>query len=341
MRFFAVVVFLLLFLHGYAVQESCSSRAPQDVAVLVVMGQSNADGSAFADSGEDARLKEWYESPANAGNLKIWYRSTEVENRPADSAGESHRIVVDGHICDAPSGWMDLWYRNENAAGRTAMNMIHSYGTYSVSDSVDCARRRRGMEGEFGKAFSENYPDTELYIIKLGASGSFISSWADSVNAPNWTYFMDNIFNPAIADLMSRGKNPKLAGVWWMQGCADANKSCEYYRGMLEHLIGRFRSETHYPAATFYIGKIIAPGESELVPEGSRGYGAGVRKAQEIIADSVPGVVLIDTSGCPMQFERNFNGYIHFNHQGVNNIGRKLAKEIMMRGPEAWAPRRK
>lgn len=328
---------LLFSLPVFASGNSGNDSTPRDVALLVVLGQSNADGSAFADSIEDARQKQWYESQSNNGNLKIWYRSTEVKNCPIDSLGESQRLVIDGRVADAPAGWMNLWYRNENVSGRTAMNMIHSYGTYSFSDSADCAQNRRGMEPEFGKIFSQKFPDTDLYILKLGVSGSFISSWADSDDAPNWTYFMDNIYEPAMTDLKSRGLNPRLVGVWWMQGCADSNKSSYYYQKELEQLIHRFRTATHYPSATFYVGEIIAPGESELLPEGSRGYGAGVREAQQTVSHTVPGVVLINTSACPMQYERNFNGCIHFNHQGVNCIGRILADEISSRGSASWA----
>ena len=41
--------------------------AADDVPVLITIGQSNADGSAFFNADEDARLNEWYSSGSNPG----------------------------------------------------------------------------------------------------------------------------------------------------------------------------------------------------------------------------------------------------------------------------------
>ena len=142
-----------------------------EVPVFITIGQSNADGSAFADAGEDRRLSAWYDNPdSNPGLMKIWYRSCYIVNQ-SDGA----RWVFDGTTEDVAPGWLNLYYKNDNLNGRTMMNMIHGYGTWSAG-----AAGRRGMEGEFGMHFQQAFPGKELYIIKLGCSGSQIETWASS-----------------------------------------------------------------------------------------------------------------------------------------------------------------
>lgn len=317
---------LLLFSVMTTPAAAGAEETGKEVAVFVTIGQSNADGSAFADSAEDTRLRQWYESTANKGKLKIWYRSCKVENQPPNRLGEKPRWVVDGDTTDAGPGWLDLWYRNENSSGRTAMNMIHGFGTSSTG--ADKAQGRRGMEGELGMQFALTMPECELYIIKLGVSGSHISSWTDSIDDHNWRYFMQHIYKPAIDSLTASGRQPRLAGVWWMQGCADSDKTREYYESHLRYLIERFRRESGFADAHFYIGQIVGPGENTDIPDGSKGYSKSVRSAQEAVAADMADVTMVDTSTFPMQYEKSFGGYIHFNHKGVNTIGRALARLI-------------
>lgn len=302
-----------------------------EVAVFITIGQSNADGSAFFDPDEDARLRKWYTSDANKGNLKIWYRSTYVVNQPANTLGEKPCWVFDGKQTDINPGWLDLWYRNENLKGRTAMNMIHGCGTYSP-----CAQARRGMEGEFGMRFAQAFPDMPLYIIKLGVSGSHISSWANEIDNHNWDYFYQQVYKPAIADLLSKGLRPRLAGIWWMQGCADKDKSQEYYEECLRGLINKCREQLGFKECRFFIGHILAPGENANHPNGSVDYSQNVRAAQDHVAATTEGVEIIETHDCEMQYEQNFNGYIHFSHKGVNTIGAKLATRLAATSPTSW-----
>lgn len=309
-----------------------------DVAVMIVIGQSNADGSAMFDPELDSEMKAWYESPANPRKMKIWYRSSKVENQASNALGEAARWVVDGDTADVDPGWLDLWYRNENTLGRTAMNMIHGYGTWSIGGGTDCAQGRRGMEGAFGKAFAEAMPETELYVLKLGVSGSFISSWANPADDHNWNYFCDNIFRPAMADLIAQGKRPKLAGVWWMQGCADSGCDREYYRESLKRLVGRVHDVLCFPEGKIYVGHVVAPGESSVAPDGSTSFSRNVRAAQDDVAAEDPSVEIVETGGFDLQYEDAFGGYIHFSHSGVNAIGRELARRVLSVGPAGWAP---
>lgn len=313
------------------VMMSCKASAPNqdvDVPVFIIIGQSNADGSAMFDEDIDRQMKEWYTSPANSGKMKIWYRSAQVRNQQANALGEAARWVVDGAETDVQPGWLDLWYRNENTDGRTAMNMIHGYGTYSTGSGTDCAQGRRGMEGEFGRAFQTSFPGSELYVMKLGASGSFISSWANPDDDTNWNYFYEKIYKPAIGDLLAQGKRPRLAGVWWMQGCADASKSKEYYQECLERLVGRIDKELGFPGGRLYIG---------YVPDESVQFGAGVREAQDAVASKYDNVEIVNTNGFELQYEESFGGTLHFSHSGQNAIGHELARRVAAAGSDNWA----
>lgn len=309
----------------------------EPVAVMIVIGQSNADGSAFANDSIDSEMRRWYESPQNPRTMRIWYRSTVVENQPPDENGESMRHAVDGKIEDAAPGWMELWYRNENRSGRTAMNMIHGYGTYSEGTGPDCAQGRRGMEGAFGRRFATVYPDVPLYIIKLGVSGSSIKTWTDDGADVNWRYFYDKMYRPAIASLLAAGKEPRLAGIWWMQGCGDGFNPQSYYEPRLRKLIDRCRDSLGFESPHIYIGHILAPGESAKYPAGSVQYGPGVRAAQDAVAASTDGVETVDVSDVSFQYEDPFKGYLHFSHEGVNRIADKLFERIEVEGPEGWS----
>ena len=319
-----------------ALAVNAGAATAEEVPVFITIGQSNADGSAFFDASEDARLNAWYSSDENHGNLKIWYRSSQIQNQASNALGEAARWTIDGSVTDVTPGWLNLWYRNENTSGRTAMNMIHNYGTYSTGTGTDCAQGRRGMEGQFGMKFAQAYPDKELYVIKLGASGSFISSWANPADNTNWTYFYEKMFKPAITDLLEQGKRPVLAGIWWMQGCADKNNSQEYYEKWLRTLIDKCHNDLGFTNGKFYIGYIPKAGESSVNPNGSASFGQSVRDAQNAVAASVDAVSIIPTSDCPMQYESAFSGYIHFNHAGQNAIADKLAADVVAEGPEKW-----
>lgn len=324
-----------------AMTASCSSTLPEpkklaveeETPVFITIGQSNADGSAEFDPAEDARLARWYESPdSNPGTMHMWYHSTYTVNQPNGA-----RWVEEGTVVDHAPGWLDLWYRNENTLGRTDMNIIHGYGSWSTGDGFDCAQGRRGMEGEFGMNFQKAFPGQEIYFVKLGCSGSSISTWT-SDDGHNWDYFYEKMWKPAADSLLAMGKKPRLAGIWWMQGCSDRANDSAYYHTRLAEVVNNCRTKLGFPDAKVYIGLVVKPGESETNPEASTQFGEGVRAAQ--IAATTPGApgaientVLIDTRDCPFQGDQ-----LHFNHVGINRIGRRLAEKVVADGRDNWAP---
>lgn len=314
--------------------ESCGTKGvvpieKDEVPVFITIGQSNADGSAFADVGEDSRLSVWYDnSDTNPELMKIWYRSCYIVNQE-----DGARWVFDATTQDVAPGWLNLYYRNDNLNGKTMMNMIHGYGTWSEG-----AAGRRGMEGEFGMRFQQAFPDKELYIIKLGCSGSRIETWASSSDSHNWNYFYENLYKPAINDLLGKGKKPRLAGIWWMQGEGNGADSKEHYLPLLKTLIHKCRTELGFPDAHIYIGHIVKPGENPAYPTASTQYGQGVRDAQDAVVDPacedfVPDVSIIDNNEYPFDKDN-----LHWGHVAINQIGRKIAAEVIEAGKRGeWA----
>lgn len=301
-----------------------------DVPVVITIGQSNADGSALADASEDARLSAWYESSDNPGSMKMWYRSSVIQNQP-----DGARWVMDGTVEDTAPGWLDLWWRNDQTQGKTMMNMIHSFGTWSTGP--DKAQGRRGMEAEFGKEFVTSHPDMPLYMIKLGCSGSSIRTWDPELDGHNWNYFVDSVYTPAVSSLLAEGKRPRLAAIWWMQGCADGNSMDQLqYERALRHVIANCRDSLGFPEARFIIGHVVAPGESPDFPKASTQWGPGVRAAQDAVGmpesiTHLPGTEILDTRGYGF-----ISDNLHYDHRSINDIGRRLEALVTSAGPDSW-----
>lgn len=325
---------LIIFLGSIGVASFLHAGQPWvegvDVPIMITIGQSNADGSALADSLEDTRLAAWYESDENPGTMKMWYRSSVIQNQP-----DGARWVMDGTVQDASPGWLDLWWRNDQPQGKTMMNMIHSFGTWSTGP--DKAQGRRGMEAEFGKTFETAYPGSPLYMIKLGCSGSSIRTWDPELDGHNWKYFVDSVYTPAIESLLAQGKRPRLAGIWWMQGCADGRSmDKEQYARALRHVIENCRDSLGFPDARFIIGHVVAPGESPEFPKASTQWGPGVRAAQDAVVTPgsqwyIPGTEILDTRGYGF-----ISDNLHFDHKSINDIGYRLANLVADAGQDSW-----
>lgn len=324
------IAFAAILLQVPAARATDVTDISQETPIFITIGQSNADGTAIFNADEDARLNAWYDSESNPGLMKMWYRSCYI-----NTSLNNKCWCFDGTV-DVEPGWLNLWYRNENKAGRTAMNMHSHYGTWPTDDNPSNGCNRRGMEGQFGMRYQTAYPDKELYVIKLGCGGSAIATWTSDDNH-NWEYFYNNMYKPAMADLLSKGKKPRLAGVWWMQGCKDRNNTKEYYLTHLKELIEKIRTDLGFPEAKIYIGHIVKPGENPDYPTSSKQFGQTVRDAQDAVTtpgndDYIANTEIIDGRDCPFESDE-----LHWNHVGVNKIGDKIADRVIADGPEKWA----
>ena len=114
-KLFAAVIVLCILFVGYEMLFTKSKNiiSSDEVPVFITIGQSNADGSAFADEAEDKRLSIWYDdSLSNPKLMKIWYRSSYIVNQENGA-----RWVFDGSVQDVAPGWLDLYYKNDSSFG--------------------------------------------------------------------------------------------------------------------------------------------------------------------------------------------------------------------------------
>ena len=100
-----------------AQQSDCAVNSvlfqENEVPVFITIGQSNADGSAFADAGEDRRLAAWYDNPdTNPGLMKIWYRSCHIVKQT-----DGGRCVFVRTNEDVALGSLDIYYRGDDWSG--------------------------------------------------------------------------------------------------------------------------------------------------------------------------------------------------------------------------------
>lgn len=55
------------------------------------------------------------------------------------------------------------------------------------------------------------------------------------------------------------------------------------------------------------------------------------------MAAATEGVDTVDTRNVDFQYEKAFNGHLHYSHRGVNAIGRMLADSVAAAGPASWS----
>ena len=107
---------------------------------------------------------------------------------------------------------------------------------------------------------------------------------------------------------------------------------------LLKTLIEKCRERLGFPDAHIYIGHIVKPGESVTNPTASVQFGQGVRDAQDAIVNPadenfIPNVSIIDAKDSPFDKDN-----LHWGHVGINQIGRKIAGEVISAGNRGeWA----
>lgn len=292
--------------------------AAKEVPVIIILGQSNADGSAgigsWSPSIEGATLAErdvslGFESFVNNNpdhKMKMWHR-----NVRCNPQGWTNPIVLDAVELGTP-GWRYLSYKTELAKNRSAMN-INADNWYGSGADLN----QRGIEGglmlEWGTIKGV---ESELYVLKLGVQGSNIGSWATVADETNWVYFRDKIAKEAFTDLIKQGKTPVIAGIWWMQGESDKGKTTAYYQNCLSELIEKCSTQLGFNTPPFYIGQI---------PLTSGSYDANIRKAQQNLITENPGHVFFSlTDGLAFG-----DIDVHFSYLSYSTIGKNLADAVI------------
>jgi hypothetical protein len=130
---------------------------------------------------------------------------------------------------------------------------------------------------------------------------------------------MATAVSTAIDEWTSQGYEPRVAGMLWMQGEYDALNAnyAAVYADNLSEFIGAVREDFNSPAMPFVLGRIVVP---------TFAYRNAVRAAQAEVAESVPGVVMVDTDGVSMKDDQ-----VHFNSQGLLQLGQLFADAMPVR----------
>jgi hypothetical protein len=202
---------------------------PNEVPVLIMLGQSNCDGRGVLADAPILQGTTWN------GEVKIFNKS--ITRNPANSAVNR----VDN------GSWVNLDYDH--------LMVVSPAGTQGF-----------GSELPLALSWKNTYPGTPLYIIKCAIGGTPLASrgggsdtdWSSN-SGQIWDLAYNWVVRPALKSLLASGKIPKCVGVTWIQGETDADGTgtlaqAQAYETNLRDLItNRIRGKLGFPNAKVLI----------------------------------------------------------------------------------------
>jgi hypothetical protein len=222
---------------------------------------------------------------------------------------------------------------------------VHTAFEYRMNDTSILSLRdpvgenwqyfQRANTGSFVPAFAKQYHNQtgkEVVIISAARGGSSCHTNAELENYGTWaTKGNMPLFENALIktkQAMQYSALP-LSGVIWCQGERDANAvntrqlTTTEYEAALIDLIGRFRKALG-ETLPFYI---IQTG---FYKNHAREGFDEVRKAQERVAAHLPNTFLVYKNTAEFEKLGWMKDEIHYNQQGLNDIGEKMANTIAL-----------
>lgn len=176
-----------------------------------------------------------------------------------------------------------------------------------------------GPELSFGYRLKQLYPNDQIYLVKLGISGtSLAGDWKPNSGA-TYNLFKQRVTN-AIGNLTGLGKVPEIAGMIWMQGENDATdpNAAANYGTNLKNFITTVRNTFNAQNMKFVVGQITT--------DVSRWAGTTqtnqVRNAQANISTQVANASCITTDDLQKAY------YEHYGTQGQIDLGTRFANEF-------------
>jgi hypothetical protein len=170
----------------------------------------------------------------------------------------------------------------------------------------------------FAYAIHTTFPNDNIYLIKHGADAtSLAADWN-----PNGTGVQYNAFKSkakaALEDLSNANLSPKVAGMLWMQGEADARieSYAINYETNLKNLITAVRSDFNAPDMQFVVGRILT-----FWNQGGVEWNTMVRTVQETVPAVVGHASWINTDD--LQISPTYVG--HYGTQGQIDLGTRFA----------------
>lgn len=156
-----------------------------------------------------------------------------------------------------------------------------------------------------------------IAVVKVAFFGSNLAvQWNPAATEGDRLYgIMHRELSAALELLRDQGEEPVLAGIFWMQGEADAKESsqAQAYATNLASFVARVRQDFQAPIAPFILGRIG--------PDAKNPNQDVVRQAQVKVAGEVPRMAWVDTD----DLDRDTDG-VHLMAPGVITLGERLAK---------------
>jgi endoglucanase len=195
-----------------------------------------------------------------------------------------------------------------------AWKLFHKSGTGSVSPS-------------FAKRLNE-LTNAPVYMVTAARGGASCNRKAELDSYDTWDT-SGNLFEQAVEKTkMAEAKSGlALNGILWMQGERDANAilagqlTAAEYQASLEGLIQRFRTQFG-KKLPFYI--VQTAYQQDKAPEGCQ----AVRDAQEAVAKKMKRVYIAYGETGEFAKRKWFKDIVHYNQEGLNDIGTKVAAFI-------------
>jgi hypothetical protein len=172
-----------------------------------------------------------------------------------------------------------------------------------------------GPEVGFARAWREAHPGRRLYLVKHARGSTPLAPAA----GPDWSAGSGELFAEATtkveaakAALAAQDLKPRLVGVLWIQGEADAGDAAMAgaYRANLTRLIKAMRLGWSAPGAVVVVAKIPDWG----------GRADEVRAAQAQVDEADTLTVSVDAQGLPMQDDG-----LHLAAEGQLRLGKAMA----------------
>jgi len=230
----------------------------------------------------------------------------------------------------------------------SAMNSGEPAGQWTTLRPASSRTAWFGPEIGFGHRIAQLMPDANLAVIKHAVSGTNLAfDWkadsrrgrsGDRILGPQLKTFLDLVRN-AVAKLREQGLQPRIRGMLWQQGEADARdeRMANTYRENLSRFIQIVRDELDTPDMVFVYGHVL-PVDNDLERQRFP-FRDVVRQAQsDIDQDSHSSaavhnalLVLTDdltTHGQQAEGGRPTNDYTHFNTAGQLGLGRRFADRM-------------
>jgi len=257
--------------------------------------------------------------------LFVWLHASAQHKKLFIAAGQSNAV-----------GMGDSALSKMYASAKTFEYRFTGDSLKALTDPVGYSELHfeKANTGSEWPAFASEYSiltGNEIIIVQVARGGSSCNNKAELNNYGTWDEKGNlPLFDSAVIKIKAAEKKTrtKVGGIIWSQGERDANAinaqqlTAAAYQVSLETLINRFRKALG-AGVKFYI---IQTGYYIHHPR--EGFDA-VRKVQEAISKQMKDVYIVYNETGSFEDRGWMKDEIHYNQPALNDIGRKIAMQII------------